>query len=617
MDTTDWQQHWNDRRGPFVEECLQARDDLLADLKDPKSAQEWVLRDIIGVCADSLHWKAQGYNVTAEDPSRFRSVLPIRRYADFLPEIERETRTKGGVLSCSPVLRWLKTSGTTGVPKRVPYTLHWLLTYRIPAMKAMWGTYLLHHPELLAHPWATLDTQTVREDVYDFVHGVEHQAISNRHPQINSRDWNPPWYQSPWFNTQAPATHAGRMYHRIRHLVGKDLHYISAINPSTLISLRDLVAEHGEELVRDLRAGTLDGQPWSEPDEEAARHLESVLAKGEFSLTDVWPSLTLYSCWLSSSAELYRAKLDAVLPGVSKLPFMGCGTEGVTSVPVDDSLDSQPLAVGQAFFEFVPADVPLGELVDAGTRVRTLLFDEVEAGRDYHLIMTQGNGLYRLWTGDIYRVDRIVDGTPWLHFVHRDGVFHSFTGEKITEAEVTQAIKQGMAGLGLDTGLYMCGPQWAEPPYYVVATEVAVPSRELDRALSLAVDRELCEVNIEYASKRDSGRLGPLNVRTVPFDAITAYAESRRQVGNATQYKYKPFHQDVDFMTGIDGIGRVDGSTTDTPPATATATDSDSTGTPAIATVITTDTPVTATTVITAGTPVTIAAVATAGHSAR
>ncbi|MFJ9056538.1 GH3 auxin-responsive promoter family protein [Streptomyces sp. NPDC102409] len=548
---SQWQQHWQARRDPFVDECLRARESLLADLKDPGAAQARVLDDLIDIGASSLHWKEQGYDAVAADPATFRSVLPVMRYNDFTEQIDRETRTKGGILSCSPVLRWLKTSGTTGTPKRVPYTLHWLLTYRIPAMKAMWGTYLEHHPEILAHPWATLDTQTVREDVYDFVHGVEHQAISNRHPQINSRDWNPPWYESPWFGPGTPADHAGRMYHRIRHLVGKDLHYISAINPSTLVSLRDLIARHGAELVRDVRAGTLRGRPWTDPDEDTALRLERTLEKDDFSLVDVWPSLTLYSCWLSASAQLYRPRLDAVLPGVAKLPFMSCGTEGVTTIPVDDTLDSQPLAVSQAYFEFVPADVPLGALLDAGGTVETLLYDEVEAGRDYHLIMSQGNGLYRLWTGDIYRVDRIVDGTPWVHFTHRDGLFHSFTGEKITEGQVTQAIRQGLEAGGLDTGLYMCGPRWDELPSYTVVVEVPTPGPELDGEISTAIDRELSVINIEYASKRDSGRLAALQVRTVAQGAIATYVESRRQKGNATQYKYTPFQKDIDFVDAV------------------------------------------------------------------
>jgi hypothetical protein len=232
---------------------------------------------------------------------------------------------------------------------------------------------------------------------------------------------------------------------------------------------------------------------------------------------------------------------------------MSCGPEGITTIPVDDSLHSQPLAVGQAYFEFVPAEVPLSDIVDRGESVDTMLFDEVEAGRDYHLIMTQGNGLYRLWTGDVYHIDRVVDGTPWVHFVHRDGVFHSFTGEKITESQVTQAIRQGLTSHGVGTGLYMCGPRWGEPPRYIVVAEAPEPSQALDRNLSAAVDGALHEINIEYASKRDSGRLGALEVVTVPRDAIAAYVESRRQAGNATQYKYKPFQQDADFVAAVTG----------------------------------------------------------------
>ncbi|MFE9638538.1 GH3 auxin-responsive promoter family protein [Nocardiopsis alba] len=553
MGSTQWQKHWRTRRVPFAEECRRAGEAFLVDLKDPATAQRRVLDDVIALCADSLHWKERGHDVLTTAPDAFRDTLPVMRYDDFTEEIDREIRTKGGTLSCSPVLRWLKTSGTTGVPKRVPYTLHWLLKYRIPAMRAMWGVYLEHHPEILAHPYAALDTQTVYEDVDDFLAGVPYQAISNRHPKINARDWNPPWSAAPWFGTAAPSSHSGRMYHRIRHFLGEDLRFVSAINPSTLISLRDLIVEHGEDLVRDLAEGTLEGRPHTDPDPERARRFQAILDRGEFTLKDVWPSLNTYSSWLSSSAKLYLPRLEAVLPGVSAMPFMSCGTEGVTTIPVDDSLDSQPLAVGQAFFEFVPAETDLGALLDAGERVETLLFDEVEEGRDYHLIMTQANGLYRLWTGDVYHVDRFVDGTPWVHFVHRDGIFHSFTGEKITETQVTRAIERAMTAAGRSVGLYLCGPRWSEPPYYVMVGEISDPGEEQDRLLSEGVDRALQDINIEYASKRTSGRLAPLTFTTVPHGGIAAYVESRRQRGNTTQYKYKPFQQDTDFAADILG----------------------------------------------------------------
>ncbi|MBV9025178.1 MAG: GH3 auxin-responsive promoter family protein [Streptomycetaceae bacterium] len=551
-----WLALWYDRRAGFLSECLTARSALLADLASPRAAQDRVLADIVGISASSVHWREQGYDaLVASGPAdlaqAYREFLPIMRYDDFVPLLEREARTKGGVLTCSPVLRWLRTSGTTGTPKLVPYTQHWLLAYRMPAIRAMWGTYLRFHPEILAHPYTTLDTQTVREDAGDFVHGVEHQAISNRNPRLHDGDWNPPWYEAPWFLPDVPRGHEERMYHRIRQLLGRELRYIAAINPSTLISLRCLIREYRAELVEDLRQGTLRGQPWGAPDPQEAARLDRLLADPDFRLTQVWPSLTLYSCWLAGSAGLYQDKLDAILPGVDRLPFMSCGTEGVTAIPVDENLVSQPLSVNQAFYEFVPAEIPLGELLDAGERVETLLFDELVPGRDYHLIMSQANGLYRLWTGDIYHVDHAVDGVPWIYFVRRDGVFHSFTGEKLTEADVTRALRQGFAELGLELGLYLCGPQWEEPPHYLVMAESSQASATLDGRLSEAVDRALAQVNIEYASKRDSARLGPIRVRLVPNQAVSDYVESRRTQGNGTQYKYKPFQQDTAFVHQI------------------------------------------------------------------
>ncbi|MEY9846238.1 hypothetical protein ABH940_003323 [Streptacidiphilus sp. BW17] len=582
-----WLTDWQERSPGFQAECLAAHDALVRDLADPYAAQDRVLADIVGVSAGSAHWRERGYDaVAAAEPAdratAYRATLPVMRYDDFVPLIERETRTKGGILTCSPVLRWLRTSGTTGDPKLVPYTRHWLLSYRMPAIRAMWGTYLRLHPEILAHPYATLDTQTVREDASEFVQGVAHQAISNRHPRLNEGDWNPPWYEAPWFGPETPNSHDGRMYHRIRAMLGRDLHFIAAINPSTLISLRDLIGENRAELVRDVREGTLLGEPWGSPDPAGAERLDRVLADPDFRLTDVWPGLTGYSCWLSGSAGLYQQKLDAVLPGLARLPFMSCGTEGVTAIPVDADPVSQPLSVNQAFYEFVPADVPVGELLDAGEHFETLLFDEVEAGRDYHLVMSQANGLYRLWTGDIYRVERTVGAVPCIRFVRRDGVFHSFTGEKLTEGHVTEALRDGFAELGLELGLYLCGPEWEEPPRYLVVVEssqaasapdpeagepggepggepavepVGEPSGEADveARLSDAVDRALARINIEYASKRDSARLGPLAVHLASRQSVSRYVESRRTQGNGTQYKYKPFQQDTAFVQQILG----------------------------------------------------------------
>lgn len=551
MKTSDWITNWSARKGPFKTECEYERARLLDDIRDPRRAQQQVLEDLVHISADSLHWKKEKFSGGPNPSMWFRRTLPIRRYDDFEPLLDAETHTKGGVLSCSPVIRWLKTSGTMGVSKKIPYTLHWLVQYRIPAMKAMWATYIDYHPALLSNPYAVLDTQTVRESSNDFVHGVPHQAISNRHPRVTGSDWNPPWYEAPWFGPSVPSGNEDRMYYRLRHLIGKDLRFISSINPSTLISLRDHLLMFAEALIKDVSDGTLKGVRIDDGNQFAARNLERVLQGPDVSLRDVWPTLELFSCWLSASAKLYSRNLSSIFPNVARIPFMSCGTEGVVTIPVDNDPDSQPLAVNQAYYEFVPASEDLDAALDAGKVLDTMLFDELKIGEDYHLVMSQGNGLYRLVTGDIFRVAGKVGDVPRLHFVRRAGVFHSFTGEKLTEAQVTEAITVALAQAGLGMGLYMCGPCWETVPFYIALAETQNGHGIEDQAFAHSVDETLQRINIEYASKRESKRLDGIRVITVPPNSISRYVDRKRANGNSTQFKYKPFHQDTKFVQEI------------------------------------------------------------------
>src|SRR6185437_12746878 len=331
-------------------------------------------------------------------------------------------------------------------------------------------------------------------------------------------------------------------------LVGKKMHFISAINPSTLLAFRDHIEINKEKLVQEVANGTINGESFEEPNHLESQRLVNIFSKKEFTLVDIWPSLSLYSCWFSASAGLYQNSLQQVLGDVHKLPFMSCGTEGVVTIPIDNSIYSQPLAINQAFYEFVEEDVDLESKLKNGEKVQTLLFNEISAGKNYHLIMSQATGLFRLWTGDIYHVDRVVNGMPWIHFLHRVGVFHSFTGEKLTEFDVTSALKNSFSSVNKDLGLYLCGPKSGKLPSYAVVVETNDAHENISRKISEIVDQELMKINIEYESKRSSNRLSQIDVITVPENTILKYIESKRTTKNTNQYKYKPFQKNVDFL---------------------------------------------------------------------
>jgi hypothetical protein len=232
---------------------------------------------------------------------------------------------------------------------------------------------------------------------------------------------------------------------------------------------------------------------------------------------------------------------------------MSCGTEGVVTIPIDSDTESQPLAIGQAFYEFVPAEVDLDGILNRGEAPpQTLLFNELKVNSEYHLVMSQANGLYRLVTGDIFRVVGMEARVPRLQFIRRDGIFHSFTGEKLTEDQVTQAVVTVTRRLGIQMGLYMCGPQWNELPNYVIVLEVTVPGHFNEDRLADDIDETLQRINLEYEAKRSSNRLDRVQVVIVSHGAINGYIDAKRAVtGNANQFKYKPFHDDARFVTEL------------------------------------------------------------------
>ncbi|MEX6676849.1 GH3 auxin-responsive promoter family protein [Pseudomonas sp. W2Oct36] len=540
-----WIDRWQRRVPGFKAECAQARANYLERLDNPLRAQEHVLEDVVHVCHKSLFWKENGFQVSHSNGRITRTNIPVMTYDGFKEILIREGQQKGGILSCSPVVRWLKTSGTTGDSKRIPYTLHWIHQYRVPAIQAMWGFFADDYPALHANPWATLDTQTVRDPSTEYVEGLPYQAISNRHPQVGSGDWNPPWYDAPWFSPTLDASHEQKMYARLLWTLGQDVRLLTSINPSTLLSLHHCLLENRERLLRDVHNGACTGSHLRPADPVAARRLEQVLASDSVSLTDVWPGLERFSCWTAASAKLYKPQLERIMGQAKVLPFMSCGTEGVVTLPVDDDQDSQPLAVDQAFFEFIPASVDMDALIRDRLQPETVALDQLKEGDEYHLVMWQANGMVRLYTGDIYRVHGYYHGVPRISFSRRNGVMHSFTGEKITETQLHEAVQ--MCGIP-NAGLYLCAPVWRETPYYAVAIEAAGSLCGESETLSQLLDRHLQAINIEYESKRTSKRLGQIKVITVPGNAISMAIEQQKAARKTLQIKYKPFQPDLSLL---------------------------------------------------------------------
>ena len=525
---------------------------------DPAAAQRQVLADLLDQATDSRFGREHelhGVRTLAD----WQRAVPVRSYSDFRPYIDAAIDGQHKVLTRSEPYAFLKTSGTSGSPKLVPTTRHWRMNYRGPALYAQWGLYFQLLGLRKVHPWTALDLSWDRTVPTVVQGGFPVYGISQRWESLGGNDWTPPWFSMPWFADQMDGIDStDRLYAKMRLLVGKDVRIVVAVNPSKIVLLAEQLRDRGEEMIRDVREGTLLGRPHPAltPDREMAVRLSALRGfhRRPLRLTDLWPRLDLVVCWMSSSARFYESWLRDLIPDVAILPFSTTGTEGIVTLPVDGHPSAGPLAANQGLFEFFE----VGD--DGEVTGDPVPAPELSRRVHYRLVMSQANGLYRYDVGDTYRVTGWVGATPRLEFSGRAGVGSSFTGEKLTDADLHTTVARVTTGCGSSMPMFTAIPVWDTPPRYVVALEVGdgFDAADLLR-LAEPLEETLQQVNIEYAEKRLTNRLAPIQVLPLRPGAFRRVTEYRLGRGAApAQIKHHWLQSDAQLLSVFAELGVAD-----------------------------------------------------------
>ena len=288
---------------------------------------------------------------------------------------------------------------------------------------------------------------------------------------------------------------------------------------------------------------------------------DAVRSAGALRPADVWPHLNLIGCWTGGTLGHYLPLL-AEWYGVARVRDIGLiASEGRTTIPVEDHTSAGLLDVRAAFFEFVPeadADRPDPPV---------LLADELTPGENYYVLMTTPGGLWRYDISDLVRCEGYAPpgGLPPPTETGRR------SGHAAAELPVEGPPVQQRDG-GRSSANIRPPPPWAGPwrrrgvgcPAYALAPvfrngspryELFVEAAEAPpESVAESVDRRLRAVNCEYASKRGSGRLGPVAVRSLAPGSWAAWDARRLAAigGVAEQYKRPVLIGDLAFADEID-----------------------------------------------------------------
>jgi hypothetical protein len=219
------------------------------------------------------------------------------------------------------------------------------------------------------------------------------------------------------------------------------------------------------------------------------------------------------------------------------------------TLPFQNATPAGVLDIWSHYFEFVPE----GEI--DSQRPVVLGAHEVEEGKHYYIVPTTTYGLYRYHISDLVRVTGFLGRTPLVEFLGKGHRFANLTGEKLSEHHVTRAVDAVLARVPQPVTAYSLAPVWDDAaPYYGLFLEEPDAHDEgvLNRFLA-ELDRELGEQNVEYAAKRQGGRLGPVRANLLPGGAWADW--DRRQLarrgGAPEQYKHPCLIGDLAFKSSV------------------------------------------------------------------
>ncbi|MFK4543758.1 hypothetical protein RKD29_003354 [Streptomyces tendae] len=549
-----------DRVRRYRQRVFDEREGISAVLPDAREQQRQVLREMVRHNADTEYGRAHAF-ASIREPADLRKAVPINDYAALSTYIERMAAGESGVLSADDPAVYFTSSGTTGKHKKIPVTPTFMRRTFFPFYYAAWAPLIEHYPDVLARPDAVLN---LKHDPLaappTTASGLPHVGASQ--VDFGARFGEPlsaePGTGAPWGVLPVPVEpddHLEKAYLRLRLAAASDVRLVIGINPAMVAALPYQLRLWWPRLVREIHDGTLGGVPHTAPDAARARELERLAEHfGTVRPAHVWPRMRALFCWTTGMASLYLPRLrEEFGTGVATLPAPVAASEGPVGVALDRHESACSLTVGASVYEFLDADE------DLTPEAATLSWDELEAGRDYHVVFSHIGGLYRYAVGDVVHVVDRVAGVPRVSYAGR-ATRSSVAGERLREAQVLRALSAASGGTGLDVRNAACrvvDGEGGRPSYaFALASYGAWSTAETARFAAL-LDTAIGRESRDYRAARAEGRLGPVTVRLLDEEAFLRDWHAAVATGiRPTQVKDRLFRQDPALWERLTGAAR-------------------------------------------------------------
>ncbi len=516
---------------------MQLKNFLLAHKKTAE-LQDRLLKQLLAAHGDTDFGRDHNLkSVTSYED--FTRAVPVQSYQTLKPYIDK---VLGGQRTAlippdDDVLMFSMTSGTTGEPKHIPVTRR-----SVTDIRKGWNVFGIRlyrdHPKAwLRHILQISSSMDESRSPSGKPCGAVSGLLAAEQKRIVRRLYTTPISVSQI--TDPPS----KYYTILRCGVGKDVGMITTANPSSTIKLIETGQEHTEQLIRDVADGTLNPpsqidpqitrQLRLKPDPALAAKLQAGVDRDGTLLPKHFWSVTVLGNWTGGTMSLYIPRLRELFEGAAIRDIGLLASEGRFSIPLSDSTPAGVAEILGNFLEFIPADQAEDQ------NPPTLRAHELELSKEYVLVISNWTSLLRYNMDDHVRVVDRFGQSPVFEFLSRGRHTASITGEKITEHQVVESMRLASASAGASVERFILQGKFAQTPYYQLSLEW--PDSESANRLADLMDEALSKLNIEYHSKRSTGRLGP--IRPVLLDAgvldKTEANNIRLRKGRTEQYKHQ------------------------------------------------------------------------------
>jgi hypothetical protein len=475
-------------------------------MRDPHEAQRQIFRDLIDTAVSTQFGRDNDFtrlkNISFDIAYHyFKTHVPIRSYREFMADYfycNQPTSSFGRSIPNLDNITWpgttrmfCETSGTTTPTKFIPFSTQMFAENRRAALDMM-ACYLNANPEsqILKGKILYMSGSTRLTKVKHGVWSGDMSALTLRFR---------PWYLTPFVEPKEEIS-ALPWEEKLQAMAELLLHddsirVISGVPPWIILLLKRCI-EIGDRPLQELL-----------PNLELIIHGGTSITPYKNEFEDLFEGRMPHLLELLPSSEAFMAFQQLGEAQMRLTPFYGVFFEFVRFEDLDDQ--GKPTQYADA--------IPL---------------EQVETGQRYAVILSTCSGLWRYHIGDTIRFTSTAP--HFIEFTGRDRFLDKLE-EKVTQGEVEQAVANLNRNECWNVREFMVGTDFKNRQHqWILAVQDGAMKNSHDALRVL--DETLRDLNADYGTFRNQGRINAPDVMLVPEDGIYQWSQVERgKLGGQTK----------------------------------------------------------------------------------